>query len=160
MTVAGDDGDSRSMDEGTFEALEHAAGIAGFKLDEDSRHRIEWALFWARTSQAKKEKVDIANLVVELAVQYGRAAGRSVLAQASEPPAKATGKGKGDAVTESFFGFVRKAVEFVPEAGHLADADLDQHMRKALSAAKRQKDDAKSKMPPERRDELNLALAK
>ena len=76
------------------------------------------------------------------------------------PPAKATGKGKGDAVTESFFGFARKAVEFMPETGHLADADLDQHMRKALSAAKRQKDDAKSKMPPERREELNLALAK
>jgi hypothetical protein len=33
-------------------------------------------------------------------------------------------------------------------------------MRKALSAAKRQKDDPKSKMPPERREELHLALAK
>jgi len=152
--------DPKSIDPAGFEALERATGIGGFTLDEDSRHRIEWALFWARTSQAKKAQVDIGNLIVELAVQYAGAAGRSVLAQGSEPPAKATGKGKGDAVTESFFGFARKAVEFVPEAGHLADADLDQHMRKALSAAKRQKDDAKSKMPPERRDELNLALAK
>ena len=55
---------------------------------------------------------------------------------------------------------MRKAVDFVPEAGPLSDAELDQHMRKALSTAKRQKDDPKSKMPPERRDELNLALAK
>src|SRR5687767_1308398 len=155
MNATGEDGDGRAMDEGAFEALERAAGIDGFKLDEDSRHRIEWALFWARTSQAKKAQVDIGNLIVELAVQYARAAGRSVLAPAPETQAKASGKGKGEAITGSFFGFARKAVEFVPEAGQLADADLDQHMRRALSAAKRRKDDAKSKMPPERRDELN-----
>jgi len=153
-------GDARSIDKAGFEALERATGIAGFALDEDSRHRLEWALFWARTSQAKKEKTDIANLIVELAVQYSRAANRPVLANASEPPAKATGKGKGDAVTQSFFDFVRKAVEFVPEAGALADDELDQHMRKALASAKRQKDDLKSKLPPERRDELTLALGK
>ena len=152
--------DAKSIDAQGFEALERASGISGFTLDEDSRHRLEWALFWARTSQAKKEKTDIANLIVELAVQYSRAANRPVLANASEPPAKATGKGKGDAVTQSFFDFVRKAVEFVPEAGALADDELDQHMRKALASAKRQKDDLKSKLPPERRDELTLALGK
>ena len=152
-------GDARSIDKAGFEALERATGIGGFALDEDSRHRLEWALFWARTSQAKKEKTDIGNLIVELAVQYSRAASRSVLAQPGDAP-KFAGKGKGDAVTDSFFGFVRKAVEFVPEAGQLSDAELDQHMRKALSAAKRQKDDPKSKLPPERREELTLALAK
>ena len=152
-------GDARSIDKAGYEALERATGIGGFALDEDSRHRLEWALFWARTSQAKKEKTDIANLIVELAVQYSRAAGKSVLAQPGDVP-KFAGKGKGDPVTDSFFGFVRKAVEFVPEAGQLADAELDQHMRKALSAAKRQKDDPKSKLPPERREELTLALGK
>jgi hypothetical protein len=152
-------GDARSIDKAGFEALERATGIAGFALDEDSRHRLEWALFWARTSQAKKDKVDIANLIVELAVQYARAAGKSVLAQAADAQ-KSAGKGKGDPVTDSFFGFVRKAVEFVPEAGALSDAELDQHMRKALSSAKRQKDDPRSKLPPERRDELTLALGK
>jgi hypothetical protein len=151
--------DAKSIDAQGFEALERATGILSFKLDEDSRHRIEWALFWARTGQAKKEKVDIANLIVELAVQYARAANTSVLAK-SDAPAKPAGKAKGDAVTDSFFGFARKALEFVPEAGKLADAELDQHMRKALAAARRQKDDPNSKMPPERRDELNLALAK
>jgi hypothetical protein len=152
-------GDARSIDKAGFEALERATGIGGFALDEDSRHRLEWALFWARTSQAKKEKTDIGNLIVELAVQYSRAAGKSVLAQPGDAQ-KFAGKGKGDPVTDSFFGFVRKAVEFVPEAGQLSDAELDQHMRKALSAAKRQKDDPKSKLPPERREELTLALAK
>ena len=142
--------DAKSIDALGFGALERATGIAGFTLDEDSRHRIEWALFWARTSQAKKEKTDIANLIVELAVQYARAANQSVLAKDEAKPAP----------TPSFFAFVRKAVDFVPEAGPLSDAELDQHVRKALSAAKRQKDDPKSKMPPERRDELNLALAK
>ena len=142
--------DAKSIDALGFDALERSTGIAGFKLDEDSRHRIEWALFWARTSQAKKEKTDIANLIVELAVQYSRAANQSVLAQGEAKPAP----------TPSFSAFVRKAVDFVPEAGPLSDAELDQHMRKALATAKRQKDDPKSKMPPERRDELNLALAK
>jgi len=141
--------DAKSIDPAGFEALERATGLGGFKLDEDSRHRIEWALFWARTSQAKKEKTDIANLIVELAVQYARAASQSVLAKGEAKPAP----------TPSFFAFARKAVAFVPEAGELPDAELDQHMRKALSAAKRQKDDPKSKMPPERREELNLALA-
>lgn len=155
MNAVNDDGEGRSMDEGAFEQLERATGIAGFKLDDDSRHRIEWALFWARTNQAKKAQVDIGNLIVELAVQYARAAGKSVLA--TEAAAKSA---KGDSVSPSFSAFVRKAVEFVPEAGELSDADLDQHTRKALAAAKRQKDDPKSKMPPERRDELNLALAK
>ncbi len=153
-------GDARSIDKDGFDSLERATGIASFTLDEDARHRLEWALFWARTSQAKKEKTDIANLIVELAVQYARAANRSVLANASEAPAKAIGKGKGDAVTQSFFGFARKAVEFVPEAGALSDAELDQHMRKALASAKRQKDDPKSKLPPERREELALAFGK
>ena len=74
--------DAKSIDASGFDALERATGIAGFTLDEDSRHRIEWALFWARTSQAKKEKTDIANLIVELAVQYARAANQSVLAKA------------------------------------------------------------------------------
>jgi hypothetical protein len=152
--------DAKSIDASGFDSLERATGIAGFTLDEDSRHRLEWALFWARTSQAKKEKVDIANLIVELAVQYSRAANRSVLANASEAPAKTIGKGKGDAVTQSFFDFARKAVEFVPEAGALADAELDQHMRKALASAKRQKDDPKSKLPLDRREELTLALGK
>ena len=152
--------DARSIDPAGFESLERAAGIAGFTLDDDSRHRLEWAIFWARTSQAKREKTDIANLIVELAVQYARAANRSVLASASETPAKATGKGKGDAVTQSFFDFARKALDFVPETGPISDPDLDQHMRKALAAAKRQKDDPNSKLPPERRDELALALAK
>ena len=141
--------DAKSIDPAGFEALERATGLGGFKLDEDLRHRIEWALFWARTSQAKKEKTDIANLIVELAVQYARAASQSVLAKGEAKPAP----------TPSFFAFARKAVAFVPEAGELPDAELDQHMRKALSAAKRQKDDPKSKMPPERREELNLALA-
>jgi hypothetical protein len=151
--------DAKSIDAAGFDALERATGIGGFKLDDDSRHRIEWALFWARTNQAKKSQVDIANLIVELAVQYSRAANRSVLAK-GDTPGKSAGKAKGDAVTESFFVFVRKALEFVPEAGKLADAELDQHLRKALAAARRQKDDPKSKMPPERREELNLALAK
>ena len=152
--------DARSIDPKGFESLERATGIAGFTLNDDSRHRLEWALFWARTSQAKKEKVDIANLIVELAVQYARGANRSVLATASDTPAKATGTGKGDAVTQSFFDFARKALEFVPETGQLSDAELDQHTRKALSSAKRQKNDPKSKLPPERRDELHLALGK
>ena len=151
--------DAKSIDAAGFEALERATGIGGFKLDDDSRHRLEWALFWARTGQAKKEKVDIANLIVELAVQYARAAKKPVLAKPGEAT-KSAGKAKGDAVTESFFAFVKKAVAFVPEAGELPDAELDQHLRKALSGAKRQKDDPKSKMPPERRDELTLALAK
>ena len=142
--------DAKSIDAAGFEALERASGISGFTLDEDSRHRLEWALFWARTSQAKKEKTDIANLIVELAVQYARAANQSVLAKAEAKPAP----------TSSFFAFMRQAVEFVPEAGPLPDDELDQHVRKALATAKRQKDDPKSKMPPERRDELNLALAK
>jgi hypothetical protein len=142
--------DAKSIDALGFDALERSTGIAGFKLDDDSRHRIEWALFWARTSQAKKEKTDIANLIVELAVQYSRAANQSVLAKDEAKPAP----------TPSFSAFVRKAVGFVPEAGPLADAELGQHVRKALATAKRQKDDPKSKMPPERRDELNLALAK
>ncbi len=158
MNAVGDDGEGRSMDEGAFEQLERATGIEGFKLDDDSRHRIEWALFWARTNQAKKAQIDIANLIVELAVQYARAAGRSVLAP--EAPAKTAKTAKGDAATPSFFAFVKKAAEFVPEAGQRADAELDQHMRKALASAKRQKDDPKSKLPPERREELNLALAK
>jgi hypothetical protein len=99
------------------------------------------------------------NLIVELAVQYARVAGKSVLA--TEAPAKPAGKpAKGDTVSASFFAFFKKAVEFVPEAGQLSDADLAQHMRKALSAAKRQKNDPKSKIPPERREELHLALAK
>ena len=153
--------DAKSIDPAGFQALERATRIDGFKLDEDSRHRIEWALFWARTNQAKKAQVDIGNLIVELAVQYAGAAGKSVLAQDTEAPGKRTGKAaKGDAVTDSFFAFVRKAVEFVPEAGQLADADLDQHTHRALSAAKRQKDDPKSRLPPERREELHLALAK
>ena len=142
--------DAKSIDAQGFEALERASGISGFTLDEDSRHRLEWALFWARTSQAKKDKTDIANLIVELAVQYARAANQSVLAKAEAKPAP----------TSSFFAFMRQAVEFVPEAGPLPDDELDQHVRKALSTARRQKDDPKSKMPPERRDELNLALAK
>lgn len=142
--------DAKSIDAQGFEALERATGIEGFTLDEDSRHRIEWSLFWARTSQAKKEKTDIANLIVELAVQYARAASRSVLAKDEAKPAP----------TPAFFAFVKKAVEFVPEAGPLADPELDQHVRKALASAKRQKDDPRSKMPPERRDELTLALAK
>jgi hypothetical protein len=142
--------DAKSIDAAGFEALQSATGIAGFTLDEDSRHRIEWALFWARTGQAKKEKTDIANLIVELAVQYARAANQSVLAKAETKPAP----------TPSFFAFVRKAIDFVPEAGALSDAELDQHTRKALATAKRQKDDPKSKLPPDRRDELNLALAK
>ena len=142
--------DAKSIDAQGFEALERASGISGFTLDEDSRHRLEWALFWARTSQAKKEKTDIANLIVELAVQYARAANQSVLAKAEAKPAP----------TSSFFAFMRQAVEFVPEAGPLPDDELDQHVRKALSTARRQKDDPKSKMPPERRDELTLALAK
>ena len=154
---AGPADDAKSIDASGFEALEHATGIDGFKLDEDSQHRIEWALFWARTSQAKKEKIDIANLIVELAVQYARAANTSVLAKTADAK---PGKAKGDAVTQSFFGFARIAVEFVPEAGRLSDDELDQHMRKALSTARRQKDDPNSKMPPERREELNLALAK
>ena len=151
--------DAKSIDASGFEALERATGLSGFKLDDESRHRIEWALFWARTSQAKKAQVDIANLIVELAVQYSHAAQKSVLAKAGEA-GRSAGKAKGEAPTPSFFAFVRKAVEFVPEAGALSDAELDQHMRKALSAAKRQKDDPKSKMPPERREELHLALAK
>ena len=155
MNAVSDDGEGRSMDERSFEALERATGIDGFKLDEDSRHRIEWALFWARTNQAKKAQVDIANLIVELAVQYARAAGRSVLA--TEAPAKSA---KGDAVSASFSAFVKKAVEFVPEAGQLSNDELGQHVRKALSTAKRQKDDPNSKLPPERREELRLALAK
>ena len=142
--------DAKPIDASGFDALERATGIEGFTLDEDSRHRIEWALFWARTGQAKKEKTDIANLIVELAIQYARAAKRSVLAKDQAKPAP----------TPSFFAFVRTAVGFVPEAGPLADAELDLHVRKALSTARRQKDDPKSKMPPERRDELNLALAK
>ena len=142
--------DSKPIDAEGFDALERATGIDGFTLDEDSRHRVEWSLFWARTSQAKKEKTDIANLIVELAVQYARAANRSVLAKDEAKPAP----------TPSFSAFVSKAVGFVPEAGPLSDADLDQHVRKALATAKRQKDDPKSKMPPDRRDELNLALAK
>jgi len=149
--------DPKAIDAAAFAALERATGIDGFKLDEDSQHRIEWALFWARTSQAKKDKVDIANLIVELGVQYAHAANMSVLAKGADAK---PGKAKGDAVTQSFFGFVRFAVELVPEAGRLSDDELDQHMRKALAAARRQKDDPKSKMPPERRDELNLALAK
>ena len=48
MNAVSDDGEGRSMDEGAFEQLERATGIEGFKLDDDSRHRIEWALFWAR----------------------------------------------------------------------------------------------------------------
>jgi hypothetical protein len=152
--------DAKSIDAAGFEALERATGISGLKLDEDSRHRIEWALFWARTSQAKKAQVDIGNLIVELAVQYAGAARKSVLAKAGEA-GKSAGKGaKGDPVTDSFFGFVRKAAEYVPEAGQLDDAEFDQHVRRALSAARRQKDDPKSKMPPERREELHLALAK
>jgi hypothetical protein len=154
----GPDDDPKAIDPAGFTQLERATGIEGFKLDDDSRHRIEWALFWARTNQAKKAQIDIANLIVELAVQYARAAGRSVLAP--EAPAKTAKTAKGDAVTPSFFAFVKQAVEFVPEAGQLSDAELDQHMRKALASAKRQKDDAKSKLPPERREELNLALAK
>ena len=142
--------DAKAIDASGFDALERATGIAGFTLDEDSRHRIEWALFWARTNQAKKEKADIANLIIELAVQYAHAANQSVLAKDQTKPA----------ATPSFFAFVRQAVAFVPEAGPLSDTDLDQHVRKALATAKRQKDDPKSKMPPERRDELNLALAK
>jgi hypothetical protein len=142
--------DAKSIDALGFGALERATGIPAFTLDEDSRHRIEWALFWARTSQAKKEKTDIANLIIELAVQYARAANQSVLAKGEAKPA----------ATPSFLAFVKKAVEFVPEAGPLADDELDQHVRKALSTAKRQKDDPKSKIPPERRDELKLALAK
>ena len=152
-------GDARSIDVLGFGALERATGIDGFKLDDDSRHRVEWAIFWARTSQAKKEKTDIANLIVELAVQYARAANKSVLAPPGDAPKSAT-KIKGDPVTDSFFAFVRKALDFVPEAGPLSDAELDQHLRKALSAAKRQKDDPSSKLPPERREELALALAK
>jgi hypothetical protein len=158
MSMSGEPADDpKAIDTAAFAALERATGIEGFKLDEDSQHRIEWALFWARTSQAKKEKIDIANLIVELAVQYARAANMSVLAKSAGAK---PGKAKGDAVTPSFFGFARIAVEFVPEAGGLSDDELDQHMRKALAAARRQKDDLKSKMPPERRDELNLALAK
>jgi hypothetical protein len=151
--------DAKSIDAAGFEDLERSTGISGFKLDDDSRHRLEWALFWARTSQARKEKVDIANLIVELAVQYSRASGKSVLAREAEA-AKSAGKAKGEPVTGSFFAFVKKALAFVPETGPLPDPELAEHMRKALSAAKRQKDDPKSKMPPERRDELTLALAK
>jgi len=153
--------DAKSIDAAGFTALEGATGIDGFTLDDDSRHRIEWALFWARTSQAKKEKVDIANLIIELAVQYALAAKKSVLAQADGALDKKAGKKpKGDAITDSFLAFVRKAVSFVPEAGKLTDAELEQHTRKALSAARRQKDDPTSKMPPDRREELHVALAK
>ena len=148
--------DGKSIDPAGFEALERSTGIAGFKLDDDSRHRLEWALFWARTSQAKKAKVDIANLIVELAVQYGRAANASVL---SADGAGKAAKAK-DAAKKSFFDFVKNAVAFVPEAGRLPDAELEQHIRRALATARRQKDDPKSKMPPERRDELHLALGK
>ena len=155
MNAVSDDGDGRSMDEGAFEQLERATGIDGFKLDDDSRHRIEWALFWARTAQAKKSTLDIANLIVELAVQYARAAGKSVFAANAKP----AGKAKGNVASPSFFAFVKKAAEFVPEADQLTDAELEPHVRKALAAAKRQKDDANSKMPPERREELQLALA-
>jgi hypothetical protein len=149
------DDDSKAIDPSGFEALEQATGIAGFKLDDDSRHRLEWALFWARTSHANKAQIDVANLVVELAVQYARAAQRSVLAAAAKPAAKATEL----AITASFFGFVRSALAFVPEAGKLSDAELHQHIRRALATARRQKDDPKSRMPPERREELHVALA-
>lgn len=153
--------DSKSIDASGFEALERSAGIGGFKLDDDSRHRLEWALFWARTAQAKKSQVDIANLVVELAVQYGRAANKSVLVQGDTGSGKpGGGKTKELAVTDSFFAFVKNALTFVPEAGKLADPELRQHIRRALAAASRQKDDPNSRMPDERRDELNLALAR
>jgi hypothetical protein len=150
------DDDSKAIDPTGFEALEQATGIAGFKLDDDSRHRLEWALFWARTSHANKAQIDIANLVIELAVQYARAAQRSVLVQ--DASGKAT-KPKEAPVTDSFYGFVRSALAFVPEAGKLSDAELHQHIRRALVTARRQKDDPKSRMPPERREELHIALA-
>jgi hypothetical protein len=148
--------DGKAIDPAGFEALERSTGIAGFRLDDDSRHRLEWALFWARTSQAKKTNVDVANLIVELAVQYARAANASVVAaDAAGKAAKAK-----DAANKSFFDFVKNAVAFVPEAGRLPDAELEQHIRRALATARRQKDDPNSKMPAERRDELHLALGK
>jgi uncharacterized membrane protein len=156
---AEDAGDSKSIDPSGFDALEQATGITSFKLDDDSRHRLEWALFWARTAQANKAQVDIANLTIELAVQYARAAQKSVLAPdvASDKPAS---KSKEPAVTPSFFGFVRSALDFVPEAGKLSDTELRQHIRRALATARRQKDDAKSRMPDERREELHIALGR
>ena len=57
-------------------------------------------------AQAKKEKIDIANLIVELAVQYSRAANTSVLAKGADAK---SGKAKGDAVTQSFFGFAQES---------------------------------------------------
>jgi hypothetical protein len=156
----GPSNDAKSIDAPGFDALERSTGIGGFKLDDDSRHRLEWALFWARTAQAKKSQVDIANLIVELAVQYGRAANKSVLLPNSAASGKPAGTAKDLDVTDSFFAFVKSALTFVPEAGQLADSELKRHLRRALAAAGRQKDDPSSRMPPERRDELNTALAR
>jgi hypothetical protein len=152
--------DPESVDASGFDALERSTGIAGFRLDDDSRHRLEWALFWARTGQAKKSQVDIANLIVELAVQYGRAANKSVLAHDNAASGKPAGKVKDLVVTDSFFAFVKSALAFVPEVGQLADTELKQHLRRALAAAGRQKDDPNARMPDERREELNIALAR
>jgi hypothetical protein len=99
---------------------------------------------------------DIANLIVELGVQYARAANASVL---SEDAAGKGGKAK-DAVKKSFFVFVNNALAFVPEAGRLPDSELKQHIPRALATARCQEDDPNAKMPPDRRDELHLALAK
>src|SRR5262245_37307147 len=104
--------DGKSIDRSGFEGLERSTGIEDFRLDDDSRHRLEWALFWARTGQNKKTKVDITNLVIELAVQYARAGNRSVLG----PKIAATGK---DSVAKSFLAFVKSALAFVPETGRL-----------------------------------------
>jgi hypothetical protein len=158
---SGPSDDAKSIDASGFDALERSTGISGFKLDEDSRHRLEWALFWARTGQAKKAEVDIANLIIELAVQYGRAARKSVLLPNPSPESKPRNKAKEPAFTDSFFAFVKHALTFVPEAGkQLMDQELREHVRRALAAAMRQKDDPKSRLPDERREELNTALAK
>jgi hypothetical protein len=160
MSKGPSEDDRKSIDASGFDALERSTGIGGFTLDDDSRHRLEWALFWARTSQAKKSQLDIANLIVELAVQYGRAANKSVLAQDPVASGKPAARAKDLDVTDSFFAFVKHALTFVPEIGRLADSELKQHLRRALAAASRQKDDPSSRMPPERRDELHIALAK
>ena len=159
MSMADAADDTKAIDASGFETLERATGVDGFTLDEESRHRLEWALFWARTSQ-KKAKIDITNLIIELAVQYAHAANISVVGAENGPAANSVKTAKGGGVTKSFFAFVKNAVAFVPEARKLSEVALEQHIRRALASARRQKDDPKSRLPPDRREELHVALGK